>query len=114
MFNAVRAATVRARAGAGPAGGARGGRPGPPASAVAAGTASGPAGRALAPQASNFNFGQDGTPFARRARAGRGRRGGATGGLTDAPPAAHGLQGTTAAQDAFADPTRVSYTGGRD
>ena len=90
----------------GPGAGARGHRPAP----VAAGTASGPAGRAFALEQFQLRP-RRGTPFARRARAGRGRRGGETGGLTDAPPAAHGLQGTTAAQDAFADPTRVSYTG---
>ena len=90
----------------GPGAGARGHRPAP----VAAGTASGPAGRALALEQFQLRP-RRGRPLPGALGPGAGRRGGETGGLTDAPHAACGLQGTTAAQDAFADPTRVSYTG---
>ena len=112
MFNAVRAATVRARAGAGPAGGTRGGRPGPPASAGGRWGRLGAGGEGLGPRAISTSA-KTGRPLPGALGPGAGRRGGETGGLTDVPPAACGLQGTTAAQDAFADPTRVSYTGGK-
>ena len=82
MFNAVRAATVRARGGAGPAGGTRGGRPGPPASAGGRWDRLGAGEEGLGPRAISTSA-KTGTPFARRARAGRrapGRRdGGADG-----------------------------------